>query len=100
MPWLKDAQVTSFVNSQLPLRLNDYTTLTSFSLRQKHSAYQFELDEGAPHETASEIKERMMGDLCAYWRPQFRDRSIASATYGYRAPWGDLSFTVTSADCP
>lgn len=99
MPWLRDMQVTSLLNSSLPLKLNDHTTLISGSLSQRRYVYQFELDASAQKETADQIKQRMKPDLCKHWLPQFKDRSAISAEYRYMAPWGDLAYMVTVADC-
>jgi len=99
LPWLRDTQITSFFNSRMPMRLNDHTTLISGRLSNRHYIYEFELDAGAPKETAEQMKQRMKPDLCNHWLPQFKDRSAVSAEHRYRALWGDFSYRVTKADC-
>lgn len=90
--------VEAYSNKNLPVALDEYTTLTRVEVDGRKYIYHYDLLADADFNVET-IKSEGIGELCEYWRSAFRDNDVTSAEYRYNYAKKTSSFWIEPKDC-
>jgi hypothetical protein len=94
------AVVTAGANADLPMQIDNVTTLVRIEYTGQRFVYHYELADSANEwADGNALKSALLAQLCTHWNAQFASGPVSGADYHYRVRGRILSFMIEPADC-
>ena len=97
---VKPAIINASLNANLPMQMDETTTMTKIVYASKRYFYDYQLADGLPEIEGADLKSNLLPELCSHWKPNFTSGQVLSAEYRYLLRGRQISFVVEPEDCP